>query len=520
MNPSADDISPLRGKKVILADHFPHSRAALREMVSLLGATSITNAGNAAEVLRQLRARPADLVICDYQLDGERDGQQLLEELRQQRLIAPAAMFMMVTGERSYQKVVGVAEFAPDAYLLKPFTANQLQDRIIAVAARKRALARAYALIETGSADAALAECARVQAALPQYATDALRLGVETLIALARHDEAETRLAALIERKPLAWARIGLARVKMARQDFAAAEPLLGGVVAEHPDYMGARDLLAEVCADLGRPAEALAVLEEAGPAARNNVSRLRHAGDLAAQTGDHKRAAELYERVVSRVRFSSLARAEDYLTLADAYIETGRAADAERVQADQRRAMRDAPGADLVTRLMEYQRLRRDTSEAGRARAAAALGAVMACYDAAPDSIGPALEFDLFNLCFQSGGEWNLVAMGEHLLARQGVSARIRERVQATLEQLRLDRARGGAIVPLDKVMPMLGRLVQKGWDDALGHACRNSVAHWARATPEAALLPAARTRLAEVLRKYGMDVQLLGAESAPAAA
>ena len=44
---TADELSPLRGKRVILADHLPGSRTALRDMVSLLGATSIANATNA-----------------------------------------------------------------------------------------------------------------------------------------------------------------------------------------------------------------------------------------------------------------------------------------------------------------------------------------------------------------------------------------------------------------------------------------------------------------------------------------
>ena len=36
-------------------------------------------------------------------------------------------------GERSYQRVLAVAEFAPDDYLIKPFSAAQLFERISAV---------------------------------------------------------------------------------------------------------------------------------------------------------------------------------------------------------------------------------------------------------------------------------------------------------------------------------------------------------------------------------------------------
>ena len=79
---SSDTNAPLRGARVIIADHHAHTRTALREMVSTLGATSISNASDAADVIRQVKARQLDVILCDYTLDGMRDGQQLLEELR------------------------------------------------------------------------------------------------------------------------------------------------------------------------------------------------------------------------------------------------------------------------------------------------------------------------------------------------------------------------------------------------------------------------------------------------------
>jgi DNA-binding NarL/FixJ family response regulator len=59
----SEELAPLRGKRVVLADHRPHARGALREMVSLLGATTIVNAVNASDVLRQARSRSIDLIL-------------------------------------------------------------------------------------------------------------------------------------------------------------------------------------------------------------------------------------------------------------------------------------------------------------------------------------------------------------------------------------------------------------------------------------------------------------------------
>lgn len=115
----ADGITPLKGSRIVVADRHAHNRTDLREMVSSLGATSVSHARSAADVLRAVKARDVDIILCDYHLEDQRDGQQLLEELRHDRVMPLGTVFMMITGEKSYQKVVAVAEFAPDDYLIK-----------------------------------------------------------------------------------------------------------------------------------------------------------------------------------------------------------------------------------------------------------------------------------------------------------------------------------------------------------------------------------------------------------------
>jgi DNA-binding NarL/FixJ family response regulator len=508
----SNDHLILRGKRVVLADYHPQSRTALREMVSLLGATSIINANNASEVVRLAKAGSIDMILCDYQLDGERDGQQLLEELRNTSKIPLATMFMMITGERTYQKVAAVAEFAPDDYLLKPFTANQLQARISAVAVKKKAFARAYTLMESGKLEAAIVEYGKVRETHPQYGSDALRLTIEVMLKLKRHADAQALLKEVIAQKLVPWAAMGLARIKYAEGALAEAETGLTGVVEDNPDYLGAKDLLAVVKEDLGKPDEALAVIEGAGAAGLSNIGRLRHAGNLAAQTGDHKKASAMLEKVVNRVRNSNLAKAEDFVALADAYMEQGRLSDAERVSTEQRRTMRDTPHSVLVSKLMEFQRCRRDPAAASQEKAGAALDEVLKARDelaAGTETLTAALEFDILNACVQAERFEPADAIGQVLLARPDTSARIIERIKALQPQFKMERARRAAIVPLDQVLAMLGRLMARGWDEAVGHACRSSLAHWAAKTPDDPRLVQARTRLIEVFRNFGFDTQ-----------
>lgn len=501
---STDTNAPLRGAKVIIADHHAHTRTALREMVSTLGATTIINAGDAADVLRQVKARQIDVILCDYVLDGARDGQQLLEELRADRLIPLATIFMMITGERSYKKVVAAAEFAPDDYLIKPFTANQLLERLARVSEKKQAFGPVYTLIETGRAADALVACGKLKTTHPQYAADALRLMVDLLMTLKRSGEAEQLLQEILARKLVPWASMGLANVHYAAQRLPQAEAVLTGLAGQYPEYLGAHDLLAKVKQDLGKPQEALEVLEAAGGISSSNVSRLRRSGELAAAVGDHEKAGRLYARVLDRVRNTSLARADDFVSLANAYMAQGREEEAERVRADQKRSMRGSPDAELTACLMEYQRCAR----AGDAETAAvALDNVLNARDALTTPATAAVEFDIFNACCLDRRFDRALAIGGALLAREDTPARIRERVATQVAAIEAEQKRAAAIVPLDQVIAMCVRLLSKGWDEPMGLACKASVSYWMQDAPDAVLLPEAQERLAEVLRKYGMD-------------
>jgi CheY-like chemotaxis protein len=74
-------------KRALLIDRYPNARSTLRTMLSTIGVTTVHTAGTSAEVLRQVKANSFDIILSDYQLEDGRDGQQLLDELRQQHLV-------------------------------------------------------------------------------------------------------------------------------------------------------------------------------------------------------------------------------------------------------------------------------------------------------------------------------------------------------------------------------------------------------------------------------------------------
>lgn len=116
-------------------------------------------------------------------------------------------------------------------------------------------------------------------------------------------------------------------------------------------------------------------------------------------------------------------------------------------------------------------------------------------------------MEYDLIDACFKAGCDADGATIAEHLLARNNVAEGVIARLKTLLTTRKTKQSRMPAIVSVDQAIAMLGKLNTQGWNDALGDVCQASIAYWAEKEPGAELLAAARTRLAEVLRKYGMD-------------
>ena len=147
------------GISALLIDRSPEMRGNLRAMLGQCGIEDVQPAANAAAAIRKLGERAFDLILCEYALGEGQDGQHLLEDLRTHRLIPLSTLFIMVTAESSYERVVSAVEFAPNDYLLKPFTADSLFQRIGRALEKRDAFMPAYALIEIGDLQAAAGRC-------------------------------------------------------------------------------------------------------------------------------------------------------------------------------------------------------------------------------------------------------------------------------------------------------------------------------------------------------------------------
>lgn len=344
----------LTKKRVLIVDRHSPARDSLRLMLGALGVTAVHGAGNSAEVIRQVKANRFDIVLSDFVLDDGRDGQQLLEELRHAHLIPLSTVYLIITSERGYTNVVSMAELAPDDYLIKPFTSEQLQARLIKAIYKKHVLRKIYEQIERGALQEAIAACDRVIQQQPLYMYDALRFKGELLNTLGRTREAEEVFRRILEGRVVPWAKMGLATALRDRGALDEAEELANQVTQDAPEFLSAYDFLASVHEAKGKLQAAQLVLQRAADASPHNTVRQRLVGDVATRNKDLMAAEKAYGKVIERNKGSSLRTVDDFANLSRVLVERGDVAASRRIATEMKREWRGDKQAELAALVTE----------------------------------------------------------------------------------------------------------------------------------------------------------------------
>jgi tetratricopeptide (TPR) repeat protein len=320
----------------------PHSgmRVSLHNMLNLCGITKIEHALTAGTAVRTIQNKIFDLVLCEYDLGVGQDGQQLLEDVRHHKLTPLSTIFIMVTAERAYAKVVSAAELAPSDYLLKPFTADMLLERVLKAIEKRKAFIEVYNLMEQGFVRESIDACLEGEKNYPKYAVDFMRLRAELHVTLGEASEAEQLYVQLFEMKAVAWARLGLAKTLFMQGRYQEAESILTNLVAENNKYMDAYDWLSKTHEAIGELPQAKSVLDTAVTISPHAVRRLRKLGSLALETGDIETAESVLKKVVSKAKYSEFRDPEDHVNLVNALVKKGDHNQAKSVIRDLEKSM------------------------------------------------------------------------------------------------------------------------------------------------------------------------------------
>ncbi len=314
----------LDGLSCLIIEPQAGMRASIHNMLNLCGLTKIDHAGSSNNAIKHLGLKTFDLILCEYDLDGGQDGQQLLEDLRHHSIIPLSTMFFMVTAEGNYGKVISAAELTPTDYILKPFTADRLLERIARALEKRNAFMQVYTLMDGGSQREAIAACIDGVTAYPRYAIDFMRLRAELHMFLGEPAEAEPIYAQLWESKQIGWARLGLAKTMYMRGRYPEAQAILEALVENNKQFVDAYDWLAKTLEAIGELERTQQVLGDAVAVSPHAVRRLRKLGEVALETGDVDVAEKVLKQVVSKAKYSEFRDPEDHVKLVQTLVKKG----------------------------------------------------------------------------------------------------------------------------------------------------------------------------------------------------
>jgi two-component system chemotaxis response regulator CheY len=121
--------------KILLVDDSKSLRSIERGMLEQLGYTQFEEAADGLDALSKVGAFQPDLILLDWNMP-RMNGIDFLKSFRQTNKATPV---IMVTTEAEKEQVVEAIKAGVTNYLVKPFTREQLSQRIVQTISKKAA---------------------------------------------------------------------------------------------------------------------------------------------------------------------------------------------------------------------------------------------------------------------------------------------------------------------------------------------------------------------------------------------
>lgn len=116
---------------VLIVDDYKTMLRIIENLLKQLGFKNVHQATDGGMALRMLREQTFGLVISDWNMQPM-TGLQLLKEVRTDDRLK-SMPFIMVTAESKTENVVAAKEAGVNNYIVKPFNAETLKQKIVSV---------------------------------------------------------------------------------------------------------------------------------------------------------------------------------------------------------------------------------------------------------------------------------------------------------------------------------------------------------------------------------------------------
>ena len=123
--------------KILVVDDFSTMRRIVKNCLQEIGYTDISEADDGNSALPMLQSGSFDFLITDWNMPGM-PGLDLLKAVRADAKLAKMPV-LMLTAEAKREQIIEAAQAGVSGYVIKPFTAATLKEKIDKILATKAA---------------------------------------------------------------------------------------------------------------------------------------------------------------------------------------------------------------------------------------------------------------------------------------------------------------------------------------------------------------------------------------------
>jgi two-component system chemotaxis response regulator CheY len=124
--------------RVLVVDDFPTMRRIVKNLLKQIGFENIDEAEDGMQALQKLKTGQYGLVVSDWNMPNM-EGIDLIRKIRQDPKLKDTP-FLMVTAEAEKEKVIEAIKAGVDNYIVKPFTAEVLKEKLEKISEKKKSL--------------------------------------------------------------------------------------------------------------------------------------------------------------------------------------------------------------------------------------------------------------------------------------------------------------------------------------------------------------------------------------------
>lgn len=117
-----------KNMKILVVDDFSTMRRIVKNLLRDLGFTNTVEADDGSTALPKLQGGGIDFLVTDWNMPGM-TGIDLLKAVRADPQLADLPV-LMVTAEAKREQIILAAQAGVNGYVIKPFTAATLKEKI------------------------------------------------------------------------------------------------------------------------------------------------------------------------------------------------------------------------------------------------------------------------------------------------------------------------------------------------------------------------------------------------------